>query len=93
MADVENGADGSRGKGEIDSGKPEVRLVREDATGADVPLERVEPGDLLRVDLAEKVPVDGSIIVGEEHCLRVDERRRADSGRVKGRRARHGRNG
>src|SRR5262245_64392171 len=35
-----------------------ARLVREDGTEEDVPLERVKPGDRLRVRPGEKVPVD-----------------------------------
>ena len=47
-----------------------ARLVREDRTETDVPLERVKPGDLLRVHPGEKIPVDGSIMEGKSN---VDE--------------------
>ena len=47
-----------------------ARRVAADGTEADVPLEEVQPGDLLRVRPGEKVPVDG--IVTEGHSS-VDE--------------------
>jgi Cu+-exporting ATPase len=43
---------------------PVARLVREDGTEEDVPLERVRPGDRLRVRPGEKVPADGVILEG-----------------------------
>jgi len=53
---------GEGGEG-VDSAHPH-------AAGQDVPLEAVEPGDLLRVRPGERVPVDGSVIAGESY---VDE--------------------
>src|SRR5262245_29942581 len=47
-----------------------ARLVREDGTEEDVPLERVKPGDRLRVRPGEKVPVDGVVVEG---ATSVDE--------------------
>jgi Cu+-exporting ATPase len=47
-----------------------ARLVREDGTEEDVPLERVKPGDRLRVRPGEKVPVDGIVLEG---ATSVDE--------------------
>jgi Cu+-exporting ATPase len=47
-----------------------ARLVREDGTEEDVPLDRVHPGDRLRVRPGEKVPVDGVV---EEGSSYVDE--------------------
>jgi P-type Cu+ transporter len=41
-----------------------ARLVRDDGSEEDVPLERVKPGDRLRVRPGEKVPVDGIVIEG-----------------------------
>jgi P-type Cu+ transporter len=41
-----------------------ARLVREDGTEIDVPLEHVMPGDRLRVRPGEKVPVDGVVLDG-----------------------------
>jgi Cu+-exporting ATPase len=41
-----------------------ARLVRADATEEDVPLERVRPGDCLRIRPGEKVPVDGAVLEG-----------------------------
>jgi Cu+-exporting ATPase len=41
-----------------------ARRVREDGSDEDVPLDRVNPGDALRVRPGEKVPVDGVIIEG-----------------------------
>jgi Cu+-exporting ATPase len=41
-----------------------ARIVREDGTEEDIPLERVQPGDTLRVCPGEKVPVDGTVIDG-----------------------------
>ncbi len=47
-----------------------ARIVREDGTEEDIPLEHVQPGDHLRVRPGEKVPVDGEVLDGESN---VDE--------------------
>jgi len=47
-----------------------ARIVREDGTEEDVPLEQVQPGDTLRVRPGDKVPVDGTVIEGESN---IDE--------------------
>ena len=47
-----------------------ARLVRQDGTEGDVPLEQVRIGDHLRVRPGEKVPVDGDVIDGSSS---VDE--------------------
>src|SRR5512139_196115 len=41
-----------------------ARIVRPDGREDDVPLEQVQPGDVLRVRPGEKVPVDGMVIEG-----------------------------
>jgi Cu+-exporting ATPase len=41
-----------------------ARIVRPDGTEDDIPLERVMPGDILRVRPGEKVPVDGVVTDG-----------------------------
>ncbi|RLA03834.1 MAG: copper-transporting ATPase, partial [Gammaproteobacteria bacterium] len=41
-----------------------ARMVRADGREEDVPLEQVQPGDLLRVRPGEKVPVDGVVTDG-----------------------------
>jgi Cu+-exporting ATPase len=41
-----------------------ARLVRDDGSEEDIPLERVKPGDRLRVRPGEKVPVDGVVTEG-----------------------------
>jgi len=41
-----------------------ARLIRDDGTEVDVPLERVKPGDRLRVRPGEKIPVDGIVLEG-----------------------------
>jgi Cu+-exporting ATPase len=41
-----------------------ARIVRDDGTEEDIPLERVHPGDLLRVRPGEKIPVDGVVTAG-----------------------------
>jgi len=41
-----------------------ARLVREDGSEADIPLEQVLPGNRLRVRPGEKVPVDGVVLDG-----------------------------
>jgi Cu+-exporting ATPase len=41
-----------------------ARLLREDGTETDVPLDQVRPGDRLRVRPGEKVPVDGLVLEG-----------------------------
>ncbi len=43
---------------------PNARLVHEDGAEDDVPLERVHPGDRLRVRPGEKIPVDGVVLEG-----------------------------
>ena len=47
-----------------------ARIVREDGTEEDIPMEQVKVGDTLRVRPGEKIPVDGIVIQGESH---VDE--------------------
>jgi Cu+-exporting ATPase len=47
-----------------------ARRVYPDGTEADVPLEEVQPGDVLRIRPGEKIPVDGVVVEGESH---VDE--------------------
>jgi Cu+-exporting ATPase len=41
-----------------------TRVIHEDGTEADVPLEQVKPGDRLRVRPGERVPVDGVVLEG-----------------------------
>ncbi|MGH8060039.1 MAG: heavy metal-binding domain-containing protein, partial [Candidatus Entotheonellia bacterium] len=41
-----------------------ARLLRDDGTEEDIPLERVQPGDRLRIRPGEKVPVDGVVLEG-----------------------------
>jgi Cu+-exporting ATPase len=41
-----------------------ARVLRDDGTETDVPLEHVQPGDRLRVRPGEKVPVDGVVLEG-----------------------------
>jgi Cu+-exporting ATPase len=41
-----------------------ARVLRDDEAEEDIPLERVKPGDRLRVRPGEKVPVDGVVLVG-----------------------------
>ncbi len=41
-----------------------ARLVREDGSEADVPLDAVKPGDRLRVRPGERIPVDGVVLEG-----------------------------
>lgn len=47
-----------------------ARLVRDDGSEEDVPLDQVRAGDHLRVRPGEKVPVDGEVLEGTSH---VDE--------------------
>ncbi|MBT71292.1 MAG: copper-translocating P-type ATPase [Gammaproteobacteria bacterium] len=47
-----------------------ARIVRDDGTEEDIPLDQVQPGDKLRIRPGEKVPVDGVVIEGESN---VDE--------------------
>jgi len=47
-----------------------ARIVREDGTEEDIPLEHVKAGDMLRVRPGDKVPVDGELIEGSSH---IDE--------------------
>ena len=41
-----------------------ARIVRDDSSEEDIPLEHVKPGDRLRVRPGEKIPVDGIVIEG-----------------------------
>lgn len=41
-----------------------ARLIRDDGREEDVPLDRVKPGDRLRVRPGEKIPVDGVVLEG-----------------------------
>ena len=41
-----------------------ARLIRDDGSEADVPLDAVKPGDRLRVRPGEKIPVDGVVLEG-----------------------------
>ena len=41
-----------------------ARLIGADGSESDVPLDRVQPGDRLRVRPGEKVPVDGAVVEG-----------------------------
>jgi len=41
-----------------------ARLIRDDGTEVDVPLDHVQPGDRLRIRPGEKVPVDGVVLEG-----------------------------
>jgi len=41
-----------------------ARLIRDDGTEVDVPLEQVKPGDRVRVRPGEKIPVDGIVLEG-----------------------------
>jgi Cu+-exporting ATPase len=47
-----------------------ARLLRDDGSEVDVPLEQVKPGDRLRVRPGEKVPVDGVVLEGTSN---IDE--------------------
>ncbi len=47
-----------------------ARLVQDDGSESDVPLEQVKPGDRLRVRPGEKVPVDGVVLDGRSN---IDE--------------------
>jgi Cu+-exporting ATPase len=48
----------------------ETRIVRDDGTEEHIPLQQVQPGDILRVRPGEKIPVDGIVLEGESN---VDE--------------------
>jgi Cu+-exporting ATPase len=48
----------------LDLSPKTARLLNHDGTELDVPLERVNPGDRLRVRPGEKIPVDGALLEG-----------------------------
>jgi Cu+-exporting ATPase len=54
----------------LDLSPKTARLVAADGTEKDIPLDRVKPGDMLRVRPGEKVPVDGTVVEGRSS---VDE--------------------
>ena len=47
-----------------------ARIIYDDTTEADIPIEHVQIGNLLRIRPGEKIPTDGVIVEGESH---VDE--------------------
>jgi len=47
-----------------------ARIVRDDGTEEDIPMEHVQVGDTLRVRPGEKIPVDGTVLDGDSN---VDE--------------------
>jgi len=47
-----------------------ARIVREDGTEEDIPLEHVQVGDILRIRPGDKIPVDGIVTGGESN---IDE--------------------
>jgi len=49
----------------LDLAPTRARLVRDDGTETDIPLEEVQPGNRLRVRPGEKVPVDGVVLEGK----------------------------
>ena len=49
----------------LDLAPTRARLVRDDGTETDIPLEEVQPGDRLRVRPGEKLPVDGVVLEGK----------------------------
>ena len=51
-------------RGLLDLAPKMARLLRDDGTEEDIPLDRVEAGDRLRVRPGEKVPVDGVVLEG-----------------------------
>ena len=66
----------------LDLAPKQARLVRDDGSEEDIPLDRVVPGDRLRVRPGEKVPVDG-VVRRRAHSAvdEVDDHRRAAAGR------------
>ncbi len=54
----------------LDLAPKTARIVRDDETEEDIPLEHVHRGDLLRIRPGDKIPVDGKIVEGSSH---VDE--------------------
>jgi P-type Cu+ transporter len=54
----------------LDLAPKRARLVRDDGSENDIPLEQVMPGNRLRVRPGEKVPVDGTVVEGHSS---VDE--------------------
>jgi P-type Cu+ transporter len=54
----------------LDLAPKTARVVHDDGSEADVPLDQVAPGDRLRVRPGEKIPVDGVVLEGASH---VDE--------------------
>ena len=49
----------------LDLAPKRARLVRDNGSEADIPLEEVQPGNQLRVRPGEKVPVDGVVLEGK----------------------------
>ncbi len=54
----------------MDMAPKTARIVRDDGSEEDIPLEHVKTADLLRVRPGDKVPVDGEVVEGSSH---IDE--------------------
>jgi P-type Cu+ transporter len=54
----------------LDLAPKTARIVREDGTEADIALEDVVKGDILRIRPGDKIPVDGEVLEGTSH---IDE--------------------
>jgi P-type Cu+ transporter len=51
-------------RGLLDLAPKMARRIRPDGGEADIPIDQVQPGDLLRVRPGEKIPVDGEVVEG-----------------------------
>lgn len=47
-----------------------ARVIRDDGTEEDIPIEHVQPGDKIRIRPGEKIPVDGRVVDGKSN---IDE--------------------
>ena len=64
----------------LDLAPKTARRIGSDGSEADVPLDAVQPGDLLRVRPGDSVPVDGSVIEGRSSVDEFDDHRRSGAG-------------
>ena len=70
-----------------------ARRITAGGDDEEIPLDRIQPGDRLRVRPGDGVPVDGVVLRGQQRRRRIDGHRRVDAGGQARRRPRDRRHG